>query len=184
MRSGRGACSSAVEHGAHNPRVAGSIPAGPTRRETMVPIAQYRLRGGCGIDAYTDSQVGDHVGSVGPDPGLPASRELALRIADVIADTPAADTRVLEIHALTTIADYFVVCSGANERQLRAINREVLERLSEGCIRPIRSEGDAHSGWILLDYGGIIVHIFDAEQRAYYRLEDMWAAAATLLAIQ
>ncbi|HEV2106733.1 MAG TPA: ribosome silencing factor [Thermomicrobiales bacterium] len=136
------------------------------------------------MDVHTGDEVADHVAPVAADPALPASREVALRIADVISDTPAADTRVLEIHALSTIADYFVVCSGANERQLRAINREVLERMAEDGIRPIRSEGDTHSGWILLDYGGIIVHIFDAEQRAFYRLEEMWAAAPTLLAIQ
>lgn len=109
---------------------------------------------------------------------------VALQIADVIADTPAADTRVLDIHRLSTIADFFVICSGENERQLRAISRDLLDRMGEQGIRPIRSEGDPFSGWILLDYGGIIVHVFNVEQRAFYRLDDMWAEAPTLLAIQ
>ncbi|MGI8642540.1 MAG: ribosome silencing factor [Thermomicrobiales bacterium] len=118
------------------------------------------------------------------DPGLPESRTIALQLADILADTPAADTRVLDIHRLSTIADFFVICSGDNERQLRAISRDLIEGMAEQGVRPIRSEGDPVSGWILLDYGGIIVHVFNAEQRAFYRLDDMWAEAPTLLAIQ
>ncbi|MDQ3167411.1 MAG: ribosome silencing factor, partial [Chloroflexota bacterium] len=117
------------------------------------------------------------------DPSLTESRSLALQIADVIADSPATDTKVLDIHAQTTIADFFVICSGENERQLRAINRDVLERIAEQGIRPRRVEGDPFAGWIVLDYNGVIVHVFDAEQRSFYRLEDMWSAAETLLSM-
>jgi ribosome-associated protein len=91
---------------------------------------------------------------------------------------------VLDIHAMSPVADYFVLCSGENERQLRAIAREVTEKLSEAGIRPERVEGSASSGWILIDYGDVIVHIFDVDQRAFYRLEDLWSEAPTLLAIQ
>ena len=114
----------------------------------------------------------------------PQSRDLALRIADVIADTPAADTVVLDIQALSPIADLFVICSGENERQLRAIAREIGDKLTEAGIRSERSEGDAASGWIVLDYGAVMVHVFDVEQRAFYRLEDRWSDAQTVLAIQ
>lgn len=113
-----------------------------------------------------------------------ATRERALRIAEVIADTPAANTLVLDIHAISPIADYFVICSGENERQLRAIARDVLEQLAEEGVRPERSEGTAMAGWILLDYGEVIVHVMDVDQRAFYRLEDLWSEAQTLLAIQ
>jgi ribosome-associated protein len=119
-----------------------------------------------------------------PDPAIAANRELALRIADIIADTPAANTLVLDIHRISPVADFFVICSGENERQVRAIGRDVLERLAEGGVRPERSEGNAPSGWILLDFGDVIVHVFDVEQRRFYRLEDLWAEAPTLLAIQ
>ena len=118
------------------------------------------------------------------DPALVSSRERALRIAEVIADTPAANTLVLDIHAISPVADYFVICSGENERQLRAIAREVLEKLAEDGVRPERSEGTALAGWILLDYGAVIVHVMDVEQRAFYRLEELWSEAQTLLAIQ
>ncbi len=112
------------------------------------------------------------------------SREHALRVADVISDTPAANTLVLDIRPLSPVADYFVICSGENERQLRAIAREVTETLAEDGTRPERTEGSAPSGWILLDYGAVIVHIFDVDQRAFYRLEELWSEAQTLVAIQ
>lgn len=115
---------------------------------------------------------------------LSSTRELALRIAEIIADTPAADTLVLDIHELSTVADYFVICSGENERQLRAISNTVLEKLREEGVRPHRSEGNPQSGWIVLDYGDAIVHIFDADQRAFYRLEKLWDEAPTLVAMQ
>ena len=91
---------------------------------------------------------------------------------------------MLDIQAISPVADYFVICSGENERQLRAIAREVLERLAEEGVRPDRSEGTAPGGWILLDYGAVIVHVFAVDLRAFYRLEDLWSEARTLLAIQ
>ncbi len=91
---------------------------------------------------------------------------------------------MLDIQEISPVADYFVLCSGENERQLRAIAREVHEKLAEEGVRPDRSEGTATAGWILLDYGGVIVHVFAVDQRAFYRLEDLWSEALTLLAIQ
>ena len=70
-------------------------------------------------------------------------RERALLLADIISDTPARDTVVLDIHELSPFADYFVITAGANERQLRAINRTVVERMTESGIRPERVEGTA-----------------------------------------
>ena len=102
----------------------------------------------------------------------------------MISDTPAANTLVLDIGEISPVADYFVICSGENERQLRAIAREVLEKLAEAGVRPERSEGTALAGWILLDYGEVIVHVMDVDQRSFYRLEDLWSEAQTLLAIQ
>ena len=111
-------------------------------------------------------------------------REKALRIADIISETPAANTLVLDIQAVSPVADFFVICSGENERQLRAIGREVLEKMADVGDRPERVEGSAPSGWMLVDFGDVIVHVFSVDQRAFYRLEDLWSEAQTLLAIQ
>lgn len=116
--------------------------------------------------------------------GSEQARELALKIADVIADTPATNTIVIDIHELSPLADYFVICSGENERQLRAIERSLIEDLSNDGIRPRRTEGDAASGWALLDYGDVVVHVFDSQLRSFYKLEDLWSEAPTLLSIQ
>lgn len=120
---------------------------------------------------------------------IPASddhgRGTALKIADLIADSPATNTVVLDIRQLSSIADFFVICSGENERQLRAIANDVRQGLAEVGVRPRRSdEGSSASGWLLLDYDDVIVHVMDVDQRAFYRLEEMWAEAPTLLAIE
>ena len=118
------------------------------------------------------------------DPLVSPSRELALRVAEAIVDTPASETLVLDIHNLSSVADCFVICSGENERQLRAIHREVVERMDETGVHPRRVEGTPASGWILIDYGDVVVHIFDVDQRLFYRLEELWAGASILLSMQ
>ncbi|HEV2527909.1 MAG TPA: ribosome silencing factor [Thermomicrobiales bacterium] len=102
----------------------------------------------------------------------------------MIAETPASNTLVLDIHQLTPWADFFVICSGDNERQLRAITRDILDGLEDDGLRPSRTEGNELSGWTLLDFGDVVVHVFDAEQRAFYRLEERWAGGTTVLAIE
>jgi ribosome-associated protein len=119
-----------------------------------------------------------------PNDPVKQTRELAVTIADVISETPAADTRVIDIHELSTIADFFVICSGENERQLRAISRTLVDTLSDQGIDPRRIEGEPISGWILMDFEDVIVHIFDEELRAFYNLEERWADAQVLLTIQ
>ena len=123
-------------------------------------------------------------GRPAPETAVVDGRDRALLLADIISDTPARDTVVLDIHELSPFADYFVITAGANERQLRAINRTIAERMAEVGIRPHRTEGAPNGGWIVLDFGDVLVHIFSEELRAFYRLEDLWAEAPTLLAIQ
>lgn len=91
---------------------------------------------------------------------------------------------VLDIHNLTVVADLFVICTGDNERQLRAISRTVIEATDKIGRDPRRTEGTAESGWLLIDYGDVVVHIFGDAERQFYRLEDVWAEAQTLLVIQ
>lgn len=115
---------------------------------------------------------------------LESARDLAVHIAEIISDTPASDTVVLDIHELSSFADYFIICSGENERQLKAITETISMKLAERGVRPQRVEGTALSGWIVMDYGEAIIHVFDVDQRGFYRLEALWQEAPTLLVIQ
>ena len=112
------------------------------------------------------------------------ARALAVDIADVIADTPAAETRVIDIHEHSSVADVFVICSGENERQLRAIYRAIIDEMGDAGREPLRTEGDTTSGWMLVDYGDVVVHVFDSDLRAFYDLEGRWESAPVILSIQ
>ncbi len=91
---------------------------------------------------------------------------------------------VLGIRDLTTIADYFVICTADNERQMRAIQRDIDEELGKQGVQPRSVEGTAESGWILMDYGDVIAHVFSKEERAFYSLDKLWSAAQPVLVIQ
>ncbi len=109
---------------------------------------------------------------------------IARRIVDLLEDKQAHDIMLLDIRAQTTIADYFVICTADNDRQLRAIIEHVDEKLSiEYGLNP-RIEGNADTGWVLLDYRDIVVHIFSQSQREYYRLERLWSKAVPVVVVQ
>ena len=92
---------------------------------------------------------------------------------------------LLDIRPVATVADYFVVMSTASERQLTAIVRELGETLrNDDGVRPLGVEGQGSSGWVLIDFGDVIVHVFSAEQRSFYRLEELWSAAIPLVRMQ
>jgi ribosome-associated protein len=109
---------------------------------------------------------------------------LARRIVDLASDKKASDIVLLEIGALTTLADYFVICSGASERQLGAIVDGIAEGLREEGIKPIGREGSANAHWLLIDYGSVIVHVMAPPEREFYQLERLWAEAPLLLRLQ
>ena len=91
---------------------------------------------------------------------------------------------MLRVADLTTIADYFVICSGNSERQLAAIADGITEQLRAEGVRPIGTEGNAGAHWLLIDFGAVIVHIFAPPERDFYQLEKLWSEAATLLRVQ
>jgi ribosome-associated protein len=113
-----------------------------------------------------------------------APLDLARRIVELAEDKKAADIVLLDLSALTTIADHFVICSGGSERQLGAIADGIVETLRDEGIRPIGREGVAASHWVLLDYGSVIVHVFTPPEREYYQLEKHWSEAKTILRVQ
>jgi len=110
--------------------------------------------------------------------------DLARRIVELAEDKKAADIVLLDLSGLTTLADYFVICSGGSERQLGAIADGIVETLRDEKVRPIGREGIPASHWVLLDYGAVIVHIFTPPERDFYQLERHWAEAKTILRVQ
>lgn len=91
---------------------------------------------------------------------------------------------MLDLRPVSLLADYFVICSGNSERQIRAIRDDIIEETRKEGHRRLRQEGQSASGWVLLDYGDVVVHIFAPAERDYYRLEELWADAAPVVRVQ
>lgn len=106
--------------------------------------------------------------------------DIAARCRHAVAaalERKARDLRILQLREISSLADYFLVCSGNNERQVRAIADAVVERLRAEKLRPHHVEGYQPGRWVLLDYGDFVVHVFDESTRAFYALEKLWADA-------
>lgn len=108
------------------------------------------------------------------------SRETAVKAAETALRKKAFDVTVLEVAGLTVIADYFVICSGESTTQVKAIAEFIEQEFAKKQLKPLGIEGAAHSHWILLDYGDVIIHVFEKETRAYYNLEKLWMDAKTI----
>ena len=110
---------------------------------------------------------------------------MARRIVDLASDKQASDIVLLDIRGVSLIADYFVICTAGSDRQTSAILKDLSEKLIEEYARkPMHTEGKGDSGWVLLDYGDVIVHIFSPQQRSFYNLEQLWAAATPVVRLQ
>jgi ribosome-associated protein len=99
---------------------------------------------------------------------------LAHKIVDILTDKQAEDILLLDLHTLTLIADYFIICTATSDRHTKALLDTLDEELKPQGARAIAMEGQIGTGWLLADYGSVIVHIFGAEERAYYQLEQLW----------
>ncbi|MGA2619191.1 MAG: ribosome silencing factor [Thermoguttaceae bacterium] len=107
-----------------------------------------------------------------------SSLERAKVAARVAEENRGRDVVILDMRELTCLFDYFVLASGASRRQLHAISEEIDRVLQEELgDRRLGIEGYEHSHWILLDYGDVVVHLFEPEKRSYYALEDLWGQA-------
>lgn len=93
---------------------------------------------------------------------------------DALEDKKAKNIKAIDIRKLTTIATYFVIASGTSVTHIKALADNLVDKLSENDIKPIRMEGYNFARWILLDYGDVVVHIFHEEDREYYGLERLW----------
>ena len=107
--------------------------------------------------------------------------EKARRIADIASDKLAIDIVLLDSRGVCSFSDYFVMVSGESVRQLTAVAEEIIHQLKQEGSYPLHREGTADSGWILLDYGDVIVHIFSESERQIYKLDEMWHEARPVL---
>jgi ribosome-associated protein len=110
-----------------------------------------------------------------------AALALAHRVVESASDKKASDIVLLDVRAQTPLADYFVICSGASERQLNAIAEGIVEDAKEAGVVPIGREGSSGSRWLLIDFGSVIVHVMSVQEREFYQLEKLWSDAALLL---
>ena len=102
------------------------------------------------------------------------ARDMASIAVKAIDDKLGKDIKVIDIANVSVVADYFIIASGANKNQVQAIVENVDDELAKAGHHPKQVEGYQTANWILLDYGDIIIHIFDEESRLFYDIERIW----------
>lgn len=105
------------------------------------------------------------------------SLESARLCAEGACGKKAFDILILDLRRLTYIADYFVICSGSNTMQVGAIADGIGQALAQAGIHPSHVEGATEANWVLMDYGDVVVHVFEEQTRTYYSLEKLWGEA-------
>ena len=113
---------------------------------------------------------------------LKQSKEMAQKAFHALEDKKAKDICILDISAVSVLADYFLIASGSNRNQVQAMVDNVQEELHKAGFDPRQVEGYQTANWVLLDYGDIIIHIFDEENRLFYDLERIWRDGALIQA--
>lgn len=111
--------------------------------------------------------------------------EVARTAVFAIEDRKGESIVMIDLREITPIADYFVIATADNERQMRALARMVEQQvLEQHSLKPLHTEGSPESGWVLLDYSWVMVHLFSRTQRDFYRLEELWDDAPVVLRVQ
>jgi len=109
--------------------------------------------------------------------------ELAHLIVEIATDKKANDILMLRTAEVTSMADFFVICSGRSDRQVQSLARSIVDQLREQGIRPLGVEGLSSGRWVLVDYASVVVHLFTPQEREYYGLERLWSGAAPVVHI-
>lgn len=102
----------------------------------------------------------------------------------MISDKKGEDILLIDTRPVSVISDYFVIATTDNTRQMKAIADDLHRQLKKEHILPLGIEGTSESGWILLDYNGVIVHLFSRAMRDFYHLEDLWSHAPVVVRMQ
>jgi len=109
-----------------------------------------------------------------------APENLAKLCRQIALDKKAEDAMILDVRGISTVADFFFICTGTSEPHLKAIADEICRRLRDEGIRPLHRDGYPPSRWIVMDYNDVLIHIFHPELRQRYGLEDLWGDAKRL----
>lgn len=110
--------------------------------------------------------------------------ELAHTIVNALEDKKGEDIILLDIKGIVSFTDYFILCTATSNRMLNALTDGVIEKTRVEHGKKGRIVGTADSGWMIIDYGDIVVHIFDADLRRYYKMEELWDEGKVLLRLQ
>lgn len=102
------------------------------------------------------------------------SYEMTKLVIDALEDKKAVDIKVIDISKVSVMADYFIIAHGTNKTQIQALIDSVEEKMGKAGFVPKQIEGYQNANWILMDYGDVIVHVFDQENRLFYDLERIW----------
>jgi len=112
------------------------------------------------------------------------SADIAQRLVDILSDRQAEDITQIDISKVSTFADYFVIATAGNVRQMNALIDTLDREMKQAGVEMGSKEGDPESGWVLLDFEDVIVHLFSQEQREFYDLEGLWSRSAPLVRFQ
>jgi ribosome-associated protein len=110
--------------------------------------------------------------------------KVAHTIVNALEEKKGEDIVMLDIQDVIPIADYFVICSGSSNRMVKALMEAARDEVREHYKLKTRTEGESLDGWMLADFGDVIVHVFSTEQREYYALEDLWEEAKVVVHLQ
>ena len=155
----------------------------PSEQDEAANVPDPREAATPGLPSSRSEESGERPRPVVVDEPDPAVLAMAHKVVDLASDKKASDIVLLDVRGQTTMTDYFVICSGASDRQLNAIAGGIVDGLKEDGDPPLSREGDASSHWLLVDFGGVIVHVMSKPEREFYQLEKLWADASLLLRI-
>jgi ribosome-associated protein len=108
------------------------------------------------------------------------STEMANKAVEILKDKKAKDIKLLDIHELSTIADYFLIATGNSSTQVQAMCDELEEKMDKEGYKMHHKEGFRNGRWVLLDFGNIVIHLFHDEERKFYNLERLWVDAKSI----
>jgi ribosome-associated protein len=110
--------------------------------------------------------------------------DIAHKLVTALEEKKGEDILLMDIHEIASFADFFIICSGTSDRMIRSLADIVEEEARHATKLPVRVQGSSDSGWVVVDCGDIVIHLFSPSQRDYYRLEELWERGKVLVRLQ